>query len=143
MGISGDDFLTPVMYQDLASASMQPMPMIGMSGRIGNTNLLGGVKMQEDLDKDRFQAMQDKEKKDMNLLKKAGIAILVLAGLGFVKFAPIKKWISAKFTKVSNWCKNLFKSKPPTPAPPAPTAPPVPLPSTPPPPPVPSGPSVP
>lgn len=116
MGINGDDFFTPVMYQDLASASMQPMPMLGMlpSGS-GNTNLLGGVKMNEQLDKDRVQLMQDKEKKGMTLLKKVGLATLVLGGIGFVKFSPIKKWVSSKCTQASNWCKNLLKKTPPTP----------------------------
>lgn len=125
MGINGDDFLTPVIYQDLASASMQPMPMLGMLGGGCNTNLLGGVKMPEQLDNDRYQKMQDKEKKDMNLLKKVGLAVLVLGGIGFLKFAPIKKWVSSKYTQVADWCKNLFKSKPPAASvPPAPRTPP-------------------
>lgn len=112
MGINGDDLYMPVMYQDLASASMQPMPMLGITGGC-NTNYLGGTKIPEQLDKDKFQKMQDKEKKDFGLLKKVGIALLVMAGIGFVRFAPIKKWVTTNWSKLTNWCKNLFKSKPP------------------------------
>lgn len=118
MEIGRDDYLTPVMYQDLASACMQPMPMIGI-GPCGGypTNLTGGSKIPKQLDNDKFERMQEKEKKDMGFLKKAGIAILVLGGLGFVKFKPIRKWISSKATQVADWCKNLFKKTPATPTP--------------------------
>ena len=121
----GNDYCKPVMYQDIASACMQPMPMVGMypaAGYGGNTNMLGGVKMNKQLDADRYQKMQEKEQKDWNFFKKAGLVVLGLAAIGFIKFAPIKKWVGSKCTKVIDWCKNLFKKAPPTP-PPTPPAP--------------------
>jgi len=117
MGICGDDYLNPVMYQDISTASMQPVPSWGLSGTAGaempQTNFLGGITMQGQLDNDKYQKMQDKEKKDFGLMKKVGLAILVLGGLGLVKFSKIGKWISGKSSGVTNWCKNLFKKKTP------------------------------
>ena len=125
MGLYGDDFITPITNQDLASTSMQPMPLIGFGMPLGmyNTNLLGGVKMHTQPDKDLYRNMQEKESKDMSLLKKVGLAILLMGGFAMIKFKPIKEWISTKSSKFSNWCKNLFKKKPPAavPSPPAPS----------------------
>lgn len=125
MGMYGDDFITPITNQDLASVSMQPMPLVGFGMPLGmyNTNLLGGVKMHTSPDKDIYRNMQEKEAKDMSLLKKVGIAILVMGGIAMIKFAPIAKWVSSKYSKAADWFKNLFKKKPPTPPTP-PTPPP-------------------
>lgn len=111
MGIYGDDFATPIVNQDLASISMRPMPM-PMMGFGCCTNLLGGVRLQDPLDNDRYQKMQEKEKKEMNLLKRAGIALLVMGSLAFVKFGAIGKYISGKCSQFGNWVKNLFKKTP-------------------------------
>ena len=128
MGLYGDDFITPITNQDLASTSTQPMPLIGFGMPLGmyNTNLLGGVKMHTQPDKDLYRNMQEKESKDMSLLKKVGLAILLMGGFAMIKFKPIKEWISTRSSKFSNWCKNLFKKKPPAapaavPSPPAPS----------------------
>lgn len=86
MGIGGDDFYNPIMYQDLATASMQPMPVMpGSFYNGGATNMLGGVTMSGQLDNDRFQKMQDKEKKDFSLLKKVGLAILAIGAFALCK----------------------------------------------------------
>lgn len=119
MGIGGDDFLKPVMYQDLASVNMAPMPMFGMLPGCGygyNTSLLGNIRMPEQLDKDRYQNMQKKEKKDYKLLKKAGIALLILGGLGFVKFKAVGTWLKNKGSAIVNKLKTLVK-KPTAPTP--------------------------
>lgn len=90
---------TPPMYRDLMSAGM-PMyeldpTMMGMGSMYGggmgigmgmyNTNYLGGVTLQPKLNRDTFHIMRAKEKENNNNLKKFGIAVLGLFGLGVMR----------------------------------------------------------
>lgn len=111
MGIGGDDFYNPIMYQDLATASMQPMPVMpGSFYNGGATNLLGGVTMSGQLDNDRFQKMQDKEKKDFSLLKKVGLGILAIGALALINFKGIGKTIGKGFKSVGSVIAKPFKA---------------------------------
>ena len=111
MGIGGDDFYNPIMYQDLATASMQPMPVMpGAFYNGGATNLLGGVTMSGQLDNDRFQKMQDKEKKDFSLLKKVGLGILAIGALALINFKGIGKTIGNGFKSVGSFIAKPFKA---------------------------------
>lgn len=111
MGIGGDDFYNPIMYQDLATASMQPMPVMpGSFYNGGATNMLGGVTMSGQLDNDRFQKMQDKEKKDFSLLKKVGLGILAIGVLALINFKGIGKTIGKGFKSVGSVIAKPFKA---------------------------------
>ena len=111
MGIGGDDFYNPIMYQDLATASMQPMPVMpGSFYNGGATNMLGGVTMSGQLDNDRFQKMQDKEKKDFSLLKKVGLGILAIGALALINFKGIGKTIGKGFKSVGSVIVKPFKA---------------------------------
>lgn len=111
MGIGGDDFYNPIMYQDLATASMQPMPVMpGSFYNGGATNMLGGVTMSGQLDNDRFQKMQDKEKKDFSLLKKVGLGILAIGALALINFKGIGKTIGKGFKSVGSVIAKPFKA---------------------------------
>lgn len=111
MGIGGDDFYNPIMYQDLATASMQPMPVMpGSFYNGGATNLLGGVTMSGQLDNDRFQKMQDKEKKDFELFKKVGLGILAIGAFALINFKGIGKTIGKGFKSVGSVIAKPFKA---------------------------------
>lgn len=111
MGIGGDDFYNPIMYQDLATASMQPMPVMpGSFYNGGATNMLGGVTMSGQLDNDRFQKMQDKEKKDFSLLKKVGLGILAIGALALINFKGIGNTIGKGFKSVGSVIAKPFKA---------------------------------
>ena len=127
----GNDFDTPIMYQDLANYSMGPMsmPMMGgmMPGMMGglNTSYLGGTRITPQLDHDKVEIMNRKNKEAKNTAKNVAIALGVIFLAGFIPYfrkkitsaGGIKKYLSNSW----NSFKNLFKSTPP--APPAPPAP--------------------
>lgn len=79
----GDNFNVPIMYQDLANSTMGPlnmslggMPGVGMP--IGSSSYLGGVRMQQQPDRDKLEIKHKKENEDKNTFKKA-IGVLALA----------------------------------------------------------------
>lgn len=90
----GGDFSTPIVHQDLINSSMGPMymPFGGVTGYgIGTSPYLGGVKMQRQLDQDKLDLINKKEKEDKSTLKKALITLAVVIGLGSI--APLRKSI--------------------------------------------------
>ena len=113
----GDDFNTPIMYQDLANSTMGPMPYtVGVpmtngyiTGGYGRS-LLGGAKMRRQLDNDKIEIMNQKEKQDKSTLK---IALWVIGGALALGSIPvlrnsntiIYKYILPLFI---NRCKKLF-----------------------------------
>lgn len=99
--------LNPSIYSDIASSSMNmmPTPMYNpfMGGMYYNTNLLGGARLQPQLDSDKLQIMNNKAKKDKNVFYKALAGLSILATLGFLRFGK------AKIGNVSGFGK-FFKS---------------------------------
>lgn len=133
----GDDFNTPIMYQDLANSTMGPMPYtVGVpmtngyiTGGYGRS-LLGGTKMRRQLDNDKIEIMNQKEKQDKSTFK---IALWVIGGAlalgsipvlrnsikkagGFKKYAKncwtsLKNFVKGTPNKQGNWFTRLFKRK--------------------------------
>ncbi len=102
--MAGIDFDTPVMYQDLANSTMGPiMPFGGVPSSI-NTSYLGGVQMKQQLDSDKIEIINKKEKGDKHALKNVLIGLGVLLALGGIK--PLSKSIK-KAGGISNFFKNL------------------------------------
>jgi len=108
------EIYTPPMYRDLMSSGM-PMfefepEMMGMGsmyggmglGMYGNTNLLGGVRLQPNLNRDTVQILRAKDRESNNSMLNFAklalgvIAISTLAGLFKGKKTPLT-------TKMSNW----------------------------------------
>ena len=90
----GGDLSTPIVHQDLINSSMGPMymPFGGVTGYgIGTSPYLGGVRMQRQLDQDKLDLINKKEKEDKSTLKKALITLAVVIGLGSI--APLRKSI--------------------------------------------------
>ncbi len=87
----------PSLYSDIASSSMNmmPTPMYNpfMGGMYYNTNLLGGARLQRQLDSDKVQLLNTVKKKDSNVFYKAIAALSVLATLGFLRFGKGKTQI--------------------------------------------------
>ena len=87
----------PSLYSDIASSSMNmmPTPMYNpfMGGMYYNTNLLGGARLQRQLDYDKVQLLNTVKKKDSNVFYKAIAALSVLATLGFLRFGKGKTQI--------------------------------------------------
>ena len=71
---------------------MMPTPMYNpfMGGMYYNTNLLGGARLQRQLDSDKVQLLNTVKKKDSNVFYKAIAALSVLATLGFLRFGKGK-----------------------------------------------------
>lgn len=106
----GGDLSTPVVHQDLINSSMGPMymPFGGVTGYgIGTSPYLGGVKMQRQLDQDKLDLINKKEKEDKSTLKKALITLAVVIGLGSI--APLRKSIK-KAGGISAYLKNQWTS---------------------------------
>lgn len=84
----------PSMYTDLAAGSMNMLPTPTynpfMGGMYYNTNLLGGTRMQPQLDSDKLQIMNATAKKDKNVFYKALAGLSILATLGFLRFGKTK-----------------------------------------------------
>lgn len=100
----------PSMYTDLAAGSMNmlPTPMYNpfMGGMYYNTNLLGGAKLQPQLDSDKLQIMNEKSKKDKNIFYKALAGLSILAAIGFMRFGKTK---IGTISSGSNFFKGLGK----------------------------------
>lgn len=129
----GNNFDTPVMYQDLAKSSMPPF----LTPMMPATNYLGGVQMPRQLDHDKLEIINKKRKEDKRNFKRALTVIGACIALGFIpvirknitKAGGIGKFISNTWTNFRNWItgtktakpslwqkfKNLFKKKPATP----------------------------
>ena len=105
----GNDFETPIMYQDLANYSMGPMitPFGGMTNPY-NTNMLRGTTMPRQLDADKIEIMKQKENQDKSTFKKAAIALGVILAAGFIPF--VRNGI--KNGNLWQSVKDLFKSSP-------------------------------
>lgn len=105
----GGDFDTPVMYQDLANYTMNPMmgmPFGGMTvGGIGSTSYLGGVQMRPQLDNDKVQLMNKKNEEGKSTFKKAMLGIGACLLLGFI---PVVRKGIKKSGGVWNYVKGLF-----------------------------------
>lgn len=70
-----------------------PMYNPFMGGMYYNTNLLGGARLQRQLDSDKVQLLNTVKKKDSNVFYKAIAALSVLATLGFLRFGKGKTQI--------------------------------------------------
>lgn len=113
----GGDFDTPIMYQDLANYTMNPMMPFGgmvggMYGGIGTTSYLGGVQMRPQLDTDKVQLMNKKNQEGMNTFKKALLGIGACFLLGFI---PVLRKGIKNSGGVLNYVKGLFTKTPPAP----------------------------
>lgn len=124
----GGDFDTPIVYQDLANSTLptmgMPMGMYGYGtgmygGMVGGTSYLGGVRMQQQPDRDKVEIMNKKEKEDTHTLKNTLIVLGTIVALGCI--APLRKSIKkaggVKKYFASTWdsIKNAFKGKKKTP----------------------------
>ena len=81
----------------------------------GNTNYLGGVRMQPMLTNDEV-LFSNKRKEKWNCLKKVGIFIAGAVSIAFLKGKGVFGWIGKQCSGASNWVKNLFKKSPTPPA---------------------------
>lgn len=104
----GNDFETPIMYQDLANATMGPLAMPSCTvNPYANTNLLGGAAIKSQLDNDKLEIMKSKDNEDKNTFKKAlGVLGLCLA-LGAV---PIVRKNIKKAGGVGKYLKNKWNN---------------------------------
>ena len=129
------DYSIPVMYQDLASYSMNPfaMPMMPTMpvGYGGNTSYLNGAKLAGQLDKDKVELMDKKTQEGKSTAKKVAIALGAILLMGFIPklfgkqsvFSKLGNWATTKFPKLNNakayisnkWnaFKNIFKKSTP------------------------------
>lgn len=112
----GDDFNSPIVYQDLANSTMRPMNMnFGMiPGGINysmypSTSYLGGTTMRQQPDRDLVNIMNKKDTQDRGTLKKVLIAMGVILTLGAIP--PLRNSIK-KSGSVFKYVKNLFAKKP-------------------------------
>ena len=115
----GNDFDTPIMYQDLANYTMTPMsfgmnPMMGAPiGGIGggyNTSYLGGIQIKSQPDKDSVEIMNRKRKEGYSTFKKVAITAAALALVGFIPY--FRKQIKGSGGIIS-YIKNLWKKPQP------------------------------
>ncbi len=124
----GGDFDTPIIHQDLANSTLptmgMPMGMYGYGtgmygGMTGNTSYLGGVRMQQQPDRDKVEIMNQKSNEDKHTFKKVLIALGTIVALGSI--APLRKSIKKSggvkkyFASTWNSIKNVFKGKKKTP----------------------------
>lgn len=107
----GGDFDTPIMYQDLGKYTMGGIPPMygGMygSGIIGNSSYLGGVQIRPQLDHDKVQLINKKNKEGKDTFKKAMLGIGACLLLGFIPV--IKKGIK-KSGGVGKYIKDVWTS---------------------------------
>ncbi len=101
----GGDFDTPIVYQDLANSTMNPM-RLGMYG--GNTSYLGGVQMRRQPDADKIQLMNKKNKEAKKTFKKAMLGIGACLLLGFI---PVVRKGIKKAGGIREYFSSLFKKK--------------------------------
>lgn len=108
----GNDFETPIMYQDLANYTMGPMSTPFMANPY-NTQLLGGTSMPRQLDQDKVEIMNKKEKQDIGNGKKvlgALGAILLIGAIPILrknikKAGGIGKYFENKWNSLVNFVK--------------------------------------
>ena len=118
----GNDFDTPIMYQDLANYSMGPMSMPQTFGMMPgmNTSYLGGTQITPQLDHDKVEIMNRKNKEAKKTAKNVAIALGIIFLAGFIPYFRKKITSAGGFKKyLSNgWdsSKNLFKSTPSAPS---------------------------
>ena len=123
----GNDFETPIMYQDLANYNMGLMavPPMGITGSpyanpYANSNLLGGTSMPKQLDKDKIEIMNTKKEQDKSTFKKVLGILGVCLALGTIpvvrksirKAGGIGKYLKNKWTSIVNFVTGK-KTKPP------------------------------
>ncbi len=109
----GSNFDTPVMYQDLANYTMNPMMgMGGMVGGIGAASYLGGIQMRPQPDSDKVQLMNKKNQEGNSTFKKAMLGIGACLLLGFI---PVVKKGIKNSGGVWKYVKSLFTKTPPAP----------------------------
>ena len=120
----GNDFDTPIMYQDLANYTMSPMSPIGFGmnpamgvgpmGTIGtggyNTSYLGGIQVKPQPDKDSVEIMNRKNQECYSTLKKVALTAGALFLLGFIPY--FGKQIK-KSGGIISYIKNLWKKPQP------------------------------
>lgn len=124
----GNDYDIPVMYQDLGTYSMNPfgvpggggMMMPGMYGGIGSTSYLGGVRLAPQLEHDKVQLINQKDKEGHKTLKTVAKVLGVLMLLGFIphigkqitKAGGLGKYISKQWNALTGSISNIFNPKP-------------------------------
>lgn len=112
-----DEYHTPFMYRDAAAGamglpfefdptlmgmgSMGAMGAMGPMGGFYNTNYLGGVTLKPKLNQDTVQIIKNKDKENNDSLKKFGLVMLTLFGLGVVRcmFKGKNSWFSGLLNK--------------------------------------------
>ncbi|MBO6087805.1 hypothetical protein J6P92_05620 [bacterium] len=109
----GNDFDTPIMYQDLANYSMGPMSMPMMGGMMPGMypSYLGGTQMPRQLDHDKVEIINKKNREAKNTAKKVAIALGVILLAGFIPYfrknikaaGGIKNYLSNAWQSFKNW----------------------------------------
>lgn len=104
----GGDFSTPIVHQDLINSGMPTiyMPFGGVLGGY-NTSYLGGVQMPRQLDQDKVDLMNNKEKEDKGTFKKALLALGTILALGSI---PVLRKSVKKAGGISNYLKNKWSN---------------------------------
>ena len=120
----GGDFDIPVMYQDMANYTMNPMmPMMPIGGIAssgiygnGNTSYLGGINIKPQLDNDKIEIMNKKEAESKDTAKKVAIGLGILLLIGFIPglfgkksgFAKLGEKFSTKYPKATQFFKEKW-----------------------------------
>lgn len=118
----GNDYDIPVMYKDLGTYSMNPfgspygggmmMPgmMPGMYGGIGSMSYLGGVRLAPQLEHDKVQLINRKEREGNKTLKNVAKALGVLLLIGFIPhFGKHIKKAGGIGKYISKQCSSMFR----------------------------------
>lgn len=118
----GNDYDIPVMYKDLGTCSMNPfgspygggmmMPgmMPGMYGGIGSMSNLGGVRLAPQLEHDKVQLINRKEREGNKTLKNVAKALGVLLLIGFIPhFGKHIKKAGGIGKYISKQCSSMFR----------------------------------
>ena len=80
----GGNFDIPVMYQDLASYTINPVPVpFGAMTPYGYGNT-GNVNIKPQLDNDKVELMNKKSDEGLSTAKKVGIGLAVVFAMGFI-----------------------------------------------------------
>ena len=118
----GNDYDIPVMYKDLGTYSMNPfgspygggmmMPGMrpGMYGGIGSMSYLGGVRLAPQLEHDKVQLINRKEREGNKTLKNVAKALGVLLLIGFIPhFGKHIKKAGGIGKYISKQCSSMFR----------------------------------
>ena len=112
----GSNIDTPIMYQDLGYSTMGPTAYpIGLLGGY-YPSYLRGVNLPRQLDADKFQIMDRKEKEGISTAKKVAAALGIIFAVGlsgrFVKnikaAGGIGKYLKDAWDKVVHGFKRIF-----------------------------------